>query len=377
MAIDKLDDSFKDSDRIVGKPPVDDVASSAPEIKYNHVQDSNSNTPKSEQPDFKVKIEDDGNSRGLFSFQPSSFCNAKDPGMAPAHMSENCKLNGATVSSSQSSDHKSQDVDRCSEAVSDSHVDNAHESSSNPSQFKPEVDGPDNSIEAQKTSSEPKNGSKLAEEHSTPGGTMLNSPAASSQCKLVACAGKSSTSSTVVIPKSSTSEKSADALNPNPVAKQEVVSDCIVGARKDRASSDIRDEARDDMPRRTMKEHSKSFTNTVPKPLHSSRISHDSVSKQTASEAKDSVVCLTSKTPSAPNTAVNSGSSEPTGSLQHQKAVPLHNKSSASSILQRGDKVNQTSFQPSSKIHQNHAPSTCPPAPSCSPATLSDEEVSL
>lgn len=379
MEIDKLGDSFKGPDRIVVEPPVDDVASSAQDIiEVNQVQDSSGDKSlKSEQPDFKVKIEYDGNSRGLLNFQSSSHSDAKDPGIASDHMSENSKLNDATVCSSLSSDHKSQDVDRSLEAVTDSHVDNADDLSSDPCQLKPE-DGPENSMDVQRTSSEPKNGSEIPEEHSKPGGTMLNFPAVPSQGKFITCAGKSSTSSTVMIPKSSTSEsfKSADALNPNPVAKQ-AMPDCTVSARKDRASLDVGDEAKDEMSRRTVKEHSKSCTNSVPKPLHSSRISHDSVSKQITSEPKDSVLYSSSKTSSAPHTAVTSGSSEPTGSLHHQKAAHLHNKSSASTMLQRGEKLNQTSFQPSSKINQNHAPSMCPPAPSSSPATLSDEEVNL
>lgn len=379
MEIDKLGESFKGPDRIVVKPPVDDVASSAQEIKDNQVQDSSGDKSlKSEQPDFKVETEYDGNSRGLLNFQSSPYSDTKDPGIASDHMSENSKLNDATVCSSLSSDHKSQDVGRSLEAVNDSHADNADDLSSNPCQLKPE-DSLENSMDVQRIPSEPKNGSEFSEEHSKPGGTMLNFPAMPSQRKFITCAGKSSTSSTVVIPKSSTSEsyKSADALNPNPVARQQVMPDCTVSARKDRASLDVRDEARDEMSRRTVKDHSKSCTNSAPKPLHSSRISHDSVSKQITSEPKESVLYSSSKTSSVPHTAVTSGSSEPTGSLPNQKAVHLHNKSSASTMLQRGEKLNQTSFQASSKINQNLAPSMCPTAPSSSPATLSDEEVSL
>lgn len=379
MEISKLDDSSKDPDRIVVKPPFDNVASIAPEVKDNQIQEySDDKSLSSEQPDFKVKTECDGNSRALLNFQSSPYGDAKDPGIASDRMSENFKMNEAAISSSQSSDHKAQDVDRSLEAVGDSHRDNADESSSNPCQQKQELEGPENSLGVQKSSSEPRYDFESPEEHSKPGGTMSNLPAVPSQRKLGAIAGKSSSSSsTILIAKSSTSEssKSADALNPNSIAKQQVIPDCNVSTRKDRPSNDVRDEARDDMLRKIVKEHAKSFTNSAPKPSHSSR-THDSVSKQTTSESKDSGPFLSSKTSSAPSTAVTSGSSEPTGSLHHQKGVHLHNKNTASSILQKGEKMNQTSFQLSSKINQNHASSMCPPAPSSSPATLSDEEVS-
>ncbi|XP_048319764.2 uncharacterized protein LOC107403796 isoform X1 [Ziziphus jujuba] len=378
MEINKLDDSSKGPDRIAVKPPLDDMASIAPEVKDNQIQESSGDKSlSSEKLDFEVKTECDGNSRPLLNFQSSPYGDAKDPGIASDHMSEISKLNDTTVSSSQSSDHKAQDIDRSLEAVGDSRRDNADELSSNPCQQKQELEGPENSLSVQKSSSEQRHTFEFPEEHSKPGGIISNLPAVPSQRKLGASVGKSSsTSSTILIAKSSTSSKSADALNSNSIAKQQVIPECNVSSRKDHPSYDVRDEARDDMPRKIVKEHPKSFTNSAPKPSHSGR-THDSASKQTTSESKDSGPFLSSKTSSAPTTAVTSGSSEPAGSLHHQKGVHLHNKNSASNTLQKAEKMNQTSSQPSSKINQNHPSSMCPPAPSSSPATLSDEELAL
>ncbi|KAL6280727.1 hypothetical protein ACE6H2_017608 [Prunus campanulata] len=360
-------------DNLDVKPPIEDVA--APEIK-NQVQYPTGGV--SIEHCSKVKTEEhDDNSRSPLNAQSSPHADAQELVVSSDHMSESSKINDVTVNGPLSSGHKVLGADRNSEAASDSHTDKGVELSVDSCQLKREWEGSEDSMTLQKSSSDANHGLVFAEELSKPGGTILNSPAVPSQCKtVVACAGKSSTvSSTIAISKSSTSDnlKSGDAQNPNPIPKQRVMSESNVSIKKDHASCEDMDEDRDNMSRKTVKEQLRSPTNSALKTSHSSR-NHDSISKWTTSDSKDSVLHSSSKTSSNGNTAVPSGSSEPAGSLPSQKVLHAHNKCSASSALQRGEKFNQTT---SSKTNQSHTTSACPPAPSSLQAKLSDEELAL
>lgn len=375
MAVGKLDDSFEGSNKDIGEPLLKDVPGTAPEVKDNRVEDSYGDMSlKSERPDFEVKKEDLDDHSGSLLNVHSSHGDAKDPGTSSDHMFENSKVNDATVSSSQSSDRKPEDLDRSFEAVSDSHMDKADQLSGDNCQLKSEVEGKGGLMAMQKNPSEQKHASGLAEEHSKPGATTVNSQGLPSQRKMVACSGKSSSSSTtILIPKPSTSDniKPVDALNSNPIAKPPMTSDGNANARKDR----VKDEDKDDLLRKTMKERPKSLTNSAPKPSHSSRGSHDSLPKKATPESKDNVLSGSSKGSStATATGLTSASSEPTVPLHHQKAMHTNSRSSASGVPPKGEKFSQPPSQSSSKIN-HHVPSVCPPVSSSSPATLSDEEV--
>lgn len=370
-----MDASFEGSDKNVVKPLVEDVSGVAPEVKDKQVQDSNSDMPlTSERPEIKKEDLDD-HCGSLSNIQSSPNGDAKDPGTSNEHIFETSKVNDATVSSSQSGDHKLEDVDRSFGTISDSHINKADHVAGDSCQLKTELECKGGLMAMQKSPSEQKNGSGHSEEHSKPGGTMLNSQGLASQRKMVACSGKSSSSSsTILIPKSSTSDsvKSIDTPNTNHIAKPQTTPDNNLNVRKDR----IRDEDKDDLPRKTMKERPKAFTNTVPKPSHSSRSSHDSLSKKATPELKDNLLSASSKTSSgATTTALTSASGEPTASLHHQKAMHTNSRSSASGVPPKNEKGNQPPSQSSSKINQNHVPSVYPPVSSSSPATLSDEEV--
>ncbi|KAL6272897.1 hypothetical protein ACE6H2_023589 [Prunus campanulata] len=69
---------------------------------------------------------------------------------------------------------------------------------------------------------------------------------------------------------------------------------------------------------------------------------HDSISKWTTSDSKDSVLHSSSKTSLTGNTTAPTGSREPAGSLANHKALHVQIKCSASKVLQRGEKLNQT-----------------------------------
>ena len=377
-----MDDSLESSDKNVDNSLVKDVTVIATEVKDNQVQDNDVDMPlRSERPNFEVKKEElDESSRSLPNIQSSPRIDATDPSISSDKTFETSKLNGEAVSISQSSDHKAEHLDRNLEAVSNSHMGKTDKLPGDPCQLKSELECTDGLMALQKSPSELKHGSGLPEEYSRAEGTMLDSQGLPSQQNMVASSGKSSSiPTTALIAKSSTADnvKSTDALNPNPVVKPQIMSESHANVRKDRSSHDVRDEDRDDMQRKTVKERPKSISHSASKPSHPSRISHDPLSKKTTPESKDNVLSASSKTSSATNTTtVTSGSVEPTGSLHHQKATHTHNRTSASGVLpQRGEKFNQPNFQPSSKINQNHTPSVCPPVSSSSPATLSDEEV--
>jgi len=367
------------------KPPNADLASTAPEVKDNQIlQDFNGDMSlTSVQPNIKVKTEeDDANSRGILNIQSSPLGDAKDTGISSDRMSENSKVNDAPLSCLQSSDHiqdaqssdHKQDAERSSEAVSDYHIDKCDALSGGPCQVK-RLEDSECSVAVKKIPSEAKHVSGFAEERSRSGS---NSSAQPSQHKLVVSVGKSSsTSSTIVPSKSSTTDdfKSADTQNPNPITMQRATSDCNVRNKKDRTSSDVvKDEENDDLPRNTIKERLKSSENSALKASHSSKISHDCVPKRTVSDSKDSVLHSSSKSSSLQNIVPSTGSGESAGSLHHQKSLHAQNKIPASGLPQRGEKFNQTNFLPSSKMNQSHGPSGHPPA-SNSPAILSDEEV--
>ncbi|PON73503.1 Autoimmune regulator [Parasponia andersonii] len=375
-AVGKLDDSVEGSDKNIGQPLVEAVPGIAPEVKDKQVQDFNSDIAlTSERPDLEVKKEDHVDHAGsVLNIKSSPRGDAKGFGTSTDHVFESSKVNDVTVSCSQSSDHKPEDLDRSFEAVTDSHMDKADQLSGDSCQLKSELEGNGGLLAMPKSPSEQKHGSELLEGHSKTGGTMLNSQGLPSQRKMVASSGKSSSNSTtVLIPKSSTSDnvKSVDALNSNSIAKPHMSPDGNVNMRKDR----VRDEDRDGLPRKTVK---KSFANSAPKPSHSNRNSHDSLSKKASPESKDNLFCASSKTSTtASTTALTSACGEPTVSLHHQKAMHTNSRSSASGVPQKGEKFNQPPSQSSSKISQNLVPSVCPPVSSSSPATLSDEELAL
>lgn len=345
------------------KPPIEDV-STAPEVEDQN-QCSTGDRSVQRSPNVKTEVHED-NSQSPLNVQSSLHGDAKDLAISSDHVSENSKLNDV-------SDHNLQGADRNSEPVSDSHTDRGDELYGD-CQPKRELEEMEDSITLQKCSSDAKHGLKFSEELSKSGGTILNSAVAPGQFKTVSCAGKSSTvPPTSLTPKSSPPQnlKSGDPQNPNPFTKQRVTSESKVSIKKERASSADTDQDKDSVPRKIVKEQLRSPTSSALKTSHFSRNSHDSVSKRTTSESKDLLLHSSSKTLSEGDTAVPSGSSEPAGTLPCQKVLHGQNKSSASSALQRSEKLNQTT---SSKTTQNHAPPACP-APSSSQAKLSDEEV--
>lgn len=377
---DKLENGTEDSATPFVKRPIKNQASYALVVKENQSpQDYNGDTSViSVQTNVKVKTEDDDvNSRRLLNTHSSPLGDAKDAGVSSDQASENSKVNDAPVSCLQSTDHI-QDAERSSEAISDYHIDKGDELSGDACKLERELDDSEGSVVVKKLPSETKHVLGFTEGRPKSGGTILSSSSQPSQHKMVVSVGKSSSTSSNTIPcKPSTTDnfKTTASQNPDPITIQRVMSDCNVRNKKDRTSGDvIKDEERDDLPKNTVKDRSKSSENSTTKASHSSRISHDSVPKQTVSDSKDPVLQSSSKSTSAQNITPAIGSVESAGSMHHQKSLQPQNKIQASGLPQRGEKFNQT--QSLSKMNQSHGTSGHP-LPSNSPAILSDEELAL
>ncbi|XP_050377386.1 uncharacterized protein LOC126794666 isoform X2 [Argentina anserina] len=360
--LQELGDSTED-DNLNVKPPIENV-STPPEVEDQN-DSPTGDRPIQRSPNGKTEDHED-NSQSLLNAQSSLHGDAKDLDKSSDQVSESPKLNAAAVSIARPSDLKVQSADKNSEVVSNSHTDRGDDRSGD-CQPKQELEGLADSNTLQKNSSDVKHGSKISEDLSKPGG-ISNSAAAPGQLKTALSAGKSLTvPSTSLTPKSSTPQnlKSGDVQNSNPFTKQRLVAESKVSIKKDRPEAADVVHDKDNIPRKSGKEQLRSPTSSALKTSHFSRNSHDTVSKRTTSQSKDSLPHSSSKILSEGETAVPLGSSE---------KIHAQNKSSASSALQRGEKLNQTT---SSKTSQSHGPPACPPAPSSAQAKLSDEELAL
>lgn len=394
MAAANLDDnkaSYEnmETDVLKSNPSFEEVPSVGSNLKESQVLlDSNGEMMlNSVKADLKVKTDMDDNTSGRIFDSRSTALVDVEPigtehvsqilGMSADQTSENSKLiNSVALNYLQCSDHKAQDVDKNAEVGRDPHADKADELSGGTCQHKQELEGSDGSMKLQKSPSESKHGSKLAEEPSTVDGTIFISQAMSNQRKMVVCVGKSSPSSSIImISKSSVSDscKPVNTQNSTPVSKERIVSNCNTNSKKDHTASDVaRDDERNEISRKTVKKRPKSSINSALKASHSNRISHSSVSKRSLSDSKDPMSHSCSKASSAHNIAVPSGSGESAGSMQTQSTMLVQNKVSAPSLSQRGEKFSTSNSQSSSKMNNT---STHPTAPSNSAAALSDEEV--
>lgn len=363
------------------KPSVEGLASTALEIKDDRIhQDVNcGNSIDSLKSDAKLKIDkqDDVSGEAL-NVQASSHADAAELQKCNDRMHESFKVNsGGAVCGSQLDGHKAKEFNRSSEAASSYCLEKPDEQCSNPCEFKQELDWPEGSPTVHISSLKSQNGSEVGvEKPSKSGGMVLNQHVLPSEHKTTLCVGISSpASSTVIISKPSISNglTPADPENLEGTAsKHEAVSGSCGSSRKECSSNDVdRDEERDKMPRRRVKEQPSASANS----LYSVRDLQDPISKRTAMHLKDSVVLSTVKTSVVHNASDSSGYSESVESHLNHKGSTTQNKISGSCLPQRGDKPSQTNFHPPSKVNQRHATAMYPPATTNPSAVLSDEEV--
>ncbi|KAF7828085.1 uncharacterized protein G2W53_019249 [Senna tora] len=359
LAVDNADDSIVV--RSTMSPPVEDLCGPAPEHKDNmDFQDFNLEMCPSSQSKSKVKRagDDDNSRKHLISH--SSTSDLKYDEKLPNHISDH--VNDTAATNSPSCENKLEDIDRKLEVLVDCHTNNSEELSGDFCHGKQELEESEGTMETQKGFPEIKDGSSYAEQPSKSETVCTH--------KMLSCLGKTSLSSSTMNTKiPANDQKSEETEIPNPPTKHGVMVDCNMHNKKESNQNDVRDE----VPRKFVRERPKSSLNGNSKVMHSSKSTQNSVSKQVSSDARDSVNC-SSKASLAHQTATNLGLSESNASSVHQKALQAPNKVS-SSVPPRGEKLNQTNFQPSSKVNQNHVPSPSPT--SNSSAMLSDEELAL
>ncbi|XP_054824295.1 uncharacterized protein LOC129322189 isoform X1 [Prosopis cineraria] len=346
-------------------PAEDDLGGPAPEPKDN--QDSKDfdyeTCASSGQSNFKVKGEEDNDNSGkhLVSHS-SSMSDLKSDEKLPKRNSDH--VNDSVVINSSDA-NKVEDSDRKSEAIIDCHTNNSEELSCHFCPVIQEMAGSEVPTETQKGFSGIEDGSGYAEDPSKSETTLCPH-------KMLSSLGKSSLSSSTMNSKIPASDQKSEQTEiPNPLVKHGVMADCNMYNKKESNQNDI---VRDEVPRKSQKERLKSSSNSNLKAMHSSKSAQNSVSRQVSAHSKDLVNGSSSKASLVHPTGTNLGSSESNDSLLHQKSLQAPNKIS-SSVPQRGEKINQTNSQPSSKVNQSHVPSPSPT--SNSPAMLSDEELAL
>ncbi|XP_022640984.1 uncharacterized protein LOC106771920 isoform X3 [Vigna radiata var. radiata] len=361
---DNADDSLVA--RSAASPHTEGYCGSAPELADNQFSQDLERNKRTSSTKCKVKMkrEDDiDNFKKPSIFHPSPISDLKNNEKLSDHKSD-VEVNDAPVPSLPSCENKVGSVDISSEVIPADYINKPNELSGDICPRKQELEGYEGSLETQKVFSEIKDGSDSAKDPSR--SEALGCPA-----KVLACVGKSSPTSSTMNSKSLGHHdiKSEDTETANPFTKHGAMTDSSVQIKNENCTSNV---ARDDNPKKSVRERPKSSLNSNSKGLHSSRSVHNSVSKQANSDVRDSV-SVSSKS-LIHQTASISGSSESNVSLHNQK-VQVQNKIS-SSAPQKVEKVNQTNIATSSKLNQGHVPSTNP-SPISNSSMLSDEELAL
>lgn len=351
--------------RSLASPQTEDHSVSAPELMNKQVsQDIDRNQqPSSAQCKFKVKREDSDDKLKHSNFHSSPISDLNNNGK-PSDPTSNIEVNEAAVLSVTSCENKVSDVGIPSEVVPDNHTNEINELPGKFCHGKEEAEGSEGSLETQKGFSETKDCLDSAKNPS-------KSEALARPSKMPASVGKSSPTSSTVNTKSLSHDfKSEDTEIANPFTKHGAKSDRNIHVKNESCPNDA---AMDEIPRKYVRERSKSSLKSNSKGLHSVRSTQNSVSKQSNPDARDSVHCSSSKPSLVHQTASVFASSETNTSMHHQKGLQVQNKIS-SSVSQKVEKLNQTNTHPSSKLNQNQMPSLNP-SPTSNSSMLSDEEV--
>ncbi|KAI3873579.1 hypothetical protein MKW92_007633 [Papaver armeniacum] len=195
------------------------------------------------------------------------------------------------------------------------------------------------------------------------------------QQKAVSAVGKSSTSPTIVFSRSSFSASSKTHETKGSLSTPRSIN----SSKQVKTNMEIKkDHPVNDVP----KKGGRHDANDLPKVYSSSGSKASQISKTThvpsskrVSHSKEQVPVPSSKTSTTHNVAVPSSSFESASSLHTQNTSHVQNKSTPFGSSLKGDRLSQSSCQPSQKL--NHSPAMHPPAPVNSSPALSDEELAL
>nr|KYP74570.1 PHD finger protein At1g33420 family [Cajanus cajan] len=355
LASDNVDDTLVVRSAV--SPHTEGHCGSTPELMDIQVsQDHDCNMGSSSAKcKVKVKREDDVDKfRKPPNFHSSPVSDLKSNEKSSDDTSDTVKVNDAPVPCLLSCENKVGSVDISSDVIPADHTNKPNELSGDFCHRKQELEGSEGSLETQKGFSETKDSSDAVKDPS-------KSEAPGCLPKVLACVGKSSpTLSTTNSRRLDHDIKSEDTETPKSFTKHGVMTDGNIHIKNETCTNNA---ARDDNPKKSVRERPKSSLNSNSKGLHSSRSVPNSVSKQVIPDVRDSVHVSSSK-PLTHQTANILGSSDSNASLHHQKVLQVQNKIS-----------NQTNIHTSSKLTQSHGSSVNP-----SPITnslLTDEELAL
>ncbi|XP_026406151.1 uncharacterized protein LOC113301591 [Papaver somniferum] len=233
---------------------------------------------------------------------------------------------------------------------------------------------------AKEASLESKPETKNVEEPSVYDGLNTDPRVKVDQQKAVSAVGKSSTSPTIVFSRSSfsasskTHETKGSLSSPRSINSSKQVK-TNVEIKKDHPANDVlRKGGRHDAERKTANDLPKVYSSSGSKASQISKTTHVPSSKR-VSHSKEQVPVPSSKTSTTHNVAVPSSSFESASSLHTQNTSHVQNKGTPFGSSLKGDRLSQSSCQPSQKL--NHSPAMHPPAPVNSSPALSDEELAL
>ncbi|CAN1254805.1 PHD finger protein At1g33420 [Linum perenne] len=317
---------------------------------------------------------------------PTVSGGTKDAVISSDNDSENIKNNDVASAVSPSRDKNAEEVERTSDAEAVSKLDKekaveskcyaeeVNQLSGDPSKLtRGEFGGSDNAVPVKKCNAEVKQDINSAGGQLTSSKVILSPPASSSQHKIMATVGKSSSnSSTNTVSKSDAPDHSAstDALEAIVDVRSPGASD--FPDKKDQTANDIvsdRDTDRRSPSRSRSRDHSKNSLNSSSKLSSTSKILHTSTSsRRAASNSKDYTNHLSSKVSVAQKPCVAAGS------LQNERGSNSQSRT-GSGLPLRGEKINHSSSQSASK--PSHSPSSNLAPPTTSISTLSDEELAL
>lgn len=289
------------------------------------------------------------------------------------HESENFKVNDAGPTTSQSHEHEGRGAGKDLELVGICHFEKDDKITDDACKSEVQFDGPEISVEIAKVPSYSKEAPKGAGDTTHLVVTVPSSPP--SQHKMVSVGKSYSSSSTILISKSSLSEvnRTGNYQSPSFIGKE--ISKSIMDTKKESEGVDpLKVQGKREKPKSTAKASPKSSVNSVAKASQTTRATNGPVLKHYTSVGKDSLRQLSSKSASAESSPHPLGIGEPASSVQTQHTVRGLSKNTASSGQQRGEKAPQSNPQSTSKSTQSTSGHLAASNP---PPGLSDEELAL
>ncbi|KAL3817856.1 hypothetical protein ACJIZ3_003761 [Penstemon smallii] len=338
-----------------------------------NIGDTNSRPNKK----LKVEVEDDhisfhGQSLPLDDVKLDTMKETTEHSeLSPNLFSEDGKSIEASVTKSESIDHKVHDGSR-NQSVGNSRTDKYDESSGHPSHSNQEPTGSEGSLGARKRPSRLGHGSEVAEELPKSSGAVTSHSTVPYQRKVVVSVRKSASTSTSNISKFVETRTGANAPNPTIDSRLKGFSESSVETMKEKGNSStnaVRADEKCVKTKKFLKESSR--LNSVLK-SQSTKSSNTSANRM-SSDSKNPKI-HSSKVSLVPDLTATPGYGESDSPQQVESTSNVQNKSTSSALPSKSEKFYQSGSRPSSR---GNVASMTTPASSNIPATLSDQELAL